>query len=75
MEKIDYKAEVKKVYPDVICKHVWVDTLGAMFVVFKMDSIMIADSISGYYKLSKNAWRSAYDNLLAQGKITPTKTK
>lgn len=67
MEKIDYKSEVLNMRPDAhgICE------VGnpSRYYITSND-----EDLCELQKTVKSAWKSAYNNLLAQGKITP-KTK
>ena len=66
-EKINYEAEVRKVYPDAKCKRVGEDNghgIGYVYVVFKCDSLLRGDAISIPCFTAKSSWKYVYQNIL-----------
>lgn len=66
MSKINYEEEVKKVYPDAICKVVGIDNghhAVKHFAIFKCDSFLRGDGIGYPTRKMRNVWRSAYDSI------------
>lgn len=67
MGQIDYKAEVKKVYPDAWCEHL---PIYDCYVIRMTNERYLNPRINGLYDRSRNsAWKSAYEKLVKQGKI------
>lgn len=72
MSEINYKAEVLKVWPDAIRKHVGIDnghSTISRYAIFKIDSVLSEDLIGSPTMRKLDAWRSAYEHLKQQGKI------
>ena len=62
--KIDYEAEVRKVYYASRIKKIGVDnghSAKPMYCVFKSAHVLLANAIGSPVKNRKDAWKSAYD--------------